>query len=205
MKSPAIPSSVSPARANAKKPGAQTVLWWVLWITLTIASFFAASAVWTPVIARRFGSVRETRNSVIWIAAVFGTWMVFLVPLIVWMYRRVDKTYEDARIRREKAAHRFRSVRVDPAKRGLPAPLAAKLADWPEAIEGGHLVNVLLKDGRKIPNVYIFEKREILGIYDCTEMTFEAADILDLEPEDLVRLPQFSAANWLRLDGVTAD
>ena len=66
-------------------------------------AFFAAAAFWTPWIAKHLGSIRETKNSIIWVTAVFGTWMVFLVPLIIVMYSRVDKVYEDARLRRENA------------------------------------------------------------------------------------------------------
>ena len=184
--------------------GKQTVVWWVGWITLTIASFFAASAVWTPIIANRFGSVRETKPAVMWVIAVFGTWMVILLPLIIVMYQKVDKAYEDARIRREKNALRFRSIFVEKSKRLVPLPLRAKLRESPETIKGGHLVTLLLKDGRRITNVFVASSEEILGIYDYTEMPFEAGDIADVEPAGENRLPSFSIPNWLRLDGVSA-
>ena len=77
------------------------------------------------------------------------------------------------------------------------------MRDWPETIEGGHLVNVLLKDGRKIPHVFISGREEILGIYDHTEMPFEAADIHDIEVPDPSQTPAFLTTQWLRLDGVT--
>ena len=185
--------------------GTRTIFWWIVWITLTIASFFAASAFWTPVIARKFGSIRETRTAILWIVAVFGSWMAALVPLIIVMYSKVDKAYEDARTRREKAAMRFKSITVDKSKRLLPSSLAAKLAAWPETIQGGHLVTAVLKDGRKIQNIFIAEKNEILGIYDATEMNFTGQDVADIELEDLlVNTPSFFTANWLRLDGATA-
>ena len=95
-----------PAAKPAQK-SSQSVLWWVLWIVGTIAAFFIAAWIWTPLIARRFGSVQNTKTAIIWIGAVFGTWMVFLLPMIVVMYQKVDKAYEDARIRREKSAARF--------------------------------------------------------------------------------------------------
>ncbi len=186
---------------NKPKSSSQTVVWWVLWIVLTIGSFFIAAAVWTPLIAKHFGSVRETRASVIWVAAVFGTWMVLLLPLIVVMYQKVDKAYEDARVRREKAANRFRSILIDKPKRLLAPNVSAKLKDVPETIEGGHLVTVLLKDGRKIPNVFIAGREEILGIYDYTEMPFEGKEVVDVIPEDFTTVPNFFTTNWLRLDG----
>ena len=187
-----------------KSSGMQTIFGWIVWITLTIASFFASAAFWTPIIARKLGSIHETRNAVVWVAAVFGTWMAALVPLIIVMYSKVDKAYEDARLRREQAALRFKSIPVEKSKRLLPSPLAAKLEHSPEVIQGGHLVTLLLKDGRRIPNVFISGRKEILGIYDADELTFEASDIRDMETADLNNLPSFLTPNWLRLDGVTA-
>ena len=60
-------------KPKTKTSGTQTVFWWVVWISLTIGSFFVAAAVWTPFIAKHFGSIQQTRNAVIWVAAVFGT------------------------------------------------------------------------------------------------------------------------------------
>ncbi len=189
---------------QSKKGSSQTILWWVVWICLTIGSFFVATAVWTPFIARHFGSIHDSRNSVLWIVAVFGTWMAILLPLIVAMYHKVDKAYEDARMAREKAAMKFRSVFVERSRRLLSEKLKEKLEGRPETIEGGHLVAVLLRDGRKIPNVFVAHREEILGIYDFTEMPFEASEIVGLEVTDPGELPVFFMSNWLRLDGVTA-
>ena len=195
-----------------QKASSQSVLWWVLWITGTILAFFIAVWIWTPVIAARLGSIHNSRTAVIWVAAVFGTWMVILVPMIVVMYQKVDKAYDDARIRREKSAAqqssqttaRFRSVLVEKSKRLLEPTVAAKLRKIPETVKGGHLVSATLKDGRKISNIFISNAQEILGIYDFTEMPFEGKEILDLEPADLDTAPPLLAPNWLRLDGVSA-
>lgn len=185
------------------KKKSQGVLWWVVWIFLTIGSFFVAVAVWTPVIASRYGSIHETRNAVIWVAAVFGSWMVLLVPLIIFMYQKVDKAYEDARLARERAAGRFRSILVDPSKRMLPAGLQPKFRQWPPVMEGGHLVTVILKDGRRFPHVFVQKEREILGIYGANEMPFEADQVADIEWEDPGEMASSVAFNWLRLDGVS--
>lgn len=181
----------------------KSVLWWVLWITTTILSFFAASAFWTPFIASRFGSVRETGNAIIWIAAVFGTWMVILVPLIVVMYAKVDKAYEDARIRRENAAAQYRSFTLEKKLRTLPDRLQKELRSVPETLHGGHLTNARLKDGRTVTNLFIAGGEEILGIYDQSEMSFQPEDIVALEPVDMSKPPCFVPAKWLRLDGVS--
>lgn len=177
------------------------MLWWVGWITLTIVSFFAASAFWTPWIARHLGTIHNTRTAVIWVAAVFGTWMIILVPLIIVMYSKVDKAYEDARLRREQAAQKFKSILVERSKRLLPPSLARKLTDVPETIPGGHLVTAVLKDGGEIPHVYIAGRSEILGIYNYETLPFEISDLRDLKPDLLEKPPHFFTTNWLRLDG----
>lgn len=189
-----------------KKPasGTQTIFWWVVWISLTILSFFAASYFWTPIIAKHFGSVRQSQASIAWVVAVFGSWMIILVPLIILMYSKVDKAYEDARIRREKNAVRFRSIFVEPSKRRLPDTAARKLEGLPQTIQGGHLVNLTLKDGRQIPSVFVAEGKEVLGVYNTSELSFEGKDVQDLEPVDFKEMPAFLANLWLRLDGVKA-
>ena len=187
-----------------KSKAPQTIFWWVTWITLTIVSFFVAAAFWTPWIAQHVGSIRETKNAVIWVTAVFGTWLVFLVPLIIVMYSKVDKVYEDARLRREKAALQFKSILVERNKRILPNHLKLKLSGVPETIEGGHLVRTVLKDGREVPYVFVSNREEILGVYDCSEMPFQVAEIKDIFPESTEMLPAFLQTKWLRLDGVQA-
>jgi len=189
--------------ASAKKSGSWSVLWWVVWIILTIGSFFAASAFWTPIIAKHFGSIRETKAASMWILAVFGTWMVMLLPLIVVMYQKVDKAYDDVRIRREKAALRFRSIYVDTAKRILPENVSEKMIGWPETIEGGHLISVILQDGRRIPHVFIKDRREILGLYNYTSLPFEGKDVTEVEQEDPKEVAYSFTTNWLRMDGVS--
>ncbi len=190
--------------ASQKKSGSQTIFWWVVWILLTIGSFFVAAAIWTPILYKHFGSVRENKASIAWVTAVFGTWMAILVPLIIVMYSKVDKAYEDARIRREKNAARFRSIFVEPSKRALPEPILRKLSAWPKTIEEGQLVHVTLKDGRRFSNVFVSEQKEILGIYNETEFPFEGKDVTDVELSDLKEGSPLFANQWLRLDGVQA-
>jgi len=192
------------SKKQPKKSGTQTILWWIAWIVLTIVSFFIAAAVWTPIIAHHFGSIRETKAAVWWVGSVFSTWMVILVPLIIVMYQKVDKAYEDARNKREKAAMRFRSIHIESSKRELNPEVSKKLASLSETIEGGHLITAILKDGRRISNVFISDHKEITGIYDASELTFEGRDVVGIEPVNWEQPPHFLAMNWLRLDGVTA-
>ena len=200
---------------NAQKEAGKknTVLWWVGWIVLTIGSFFVACWFWTWFIAAHVGSVKSERVTVLWVAAVFGTWMVFLLPLIIVMYNKVDKAYEDARIKREAmefkrkelegrawaASVRFQSV--EESSRLLKDSLRKKVGKFPETIKGGNLVTAILGDGRRFEHVFIAEKKEVLGIYGVEQLPFDIQEITDLEPSDLDRLPVFKPELWLRLDG----
>jgi hypothetical protein len=193
---------------NGKKSDS-TVLWWIGWITLTIAAFFAASAIWTPVIARHYGTMDRPGAPILWVTAVFGSWMVLLVPLIVVMYNKVDKAYEDARIARESAAHqkaraafRVRAVKLDDADRRLDRRLIEKLKTVPPAVKRGHLVTAVLKDGRRVDHVFVLDRRDLMGVYGAERATFTAADVVDVVPADLDRLPAFQPDRWLRLDGI---
>ena len=190
------------------KKNSSTVLWWLGWITLTIVSFFVASWFWTGFIAERVGDMQKPGVPILWISAVFGTWMVFLIPLIIVMYHKVDKAYEDARIAREKARlgstpkeFNVKSIHVDDSQRLLRKELTGKLRSYPEAIRRGHLVTAVLKDGRRVENVFVLNRKNVLGVYGVEDLTFRIGDIVDVEPADLDHLPDFKTENWLRLDG----
>lgn len=110
-------------RSNA---GRQTVFWWIGWIVLTILSFFLSCLFWTRHIALHVGPMSQPGVPILWISAVFGTWMLLLVPLIIVMYNKVDKAYEDTRLAREAAAIQkassepgVRAIRVDEKERQL--------------------------------------------------------------------------------------
>ncbi|HTL70536.1 MAG TPA: hypothetical protein VL404_04505 [Candidatus Eisenbacteria bacterium] len=202
---------------NPAKSKDNTVLWWLGWIGLTILTFFAAAWFWTGIIARHYGDMHSAHAPAIWVTAVFGSWMVLLVPLIVVMYNKVDKAYEDARISRERASFekakkgfKVRSQRFDDADRLLDAEVAKKVSRLPFTLRQGyhlkgHLVTAVLKDGRRVENVFILDGEQVLGVYDQAEWTFRGRDVADVVPADLDRLPVFQAEKWLRLDGAGAD
>lgn len=192
-----------------KKDDARTVFWWIGWILLTIVSFFISCYFWTGFIAKNVGSIDKPGVPILWVTAVFGSWMVLLVPLIILMYSKVDKAYEDARIARETESSRkakltsgIKSIFVEPEKRILREELSRKLKEFPETLKKAHLVTAVLKDGRKIENVFVVNRKEVLGIYDSDALGFEMNDIADLELTDLDKLPDFKPEKWLRLDGV---
>ena len=192
------------------KQDESTVTWWLIWISLTIGSFFAAVWFWTPFIAERFGPVRNPTTSILWIIAVFGSWLVALIPLMIFMYYKVDKAYEDARIRRElktepyKDPVKIKTVFIQEAERQVSKAISERLKKIQQTIKGGHLITAILKDGRQIQNVFISRRRELLGVYDQEELTFEAREIIDFEPVDLTHPPDFTQKFWLRLDGNSA-
>jgi hypothetical protein len=179
------------------------------WIVLTIVTFFISAWFWTGFIAERVGDMHKPGVPVLWVTAVFGSWMVLLVPLIIVMYSKVDKAYEDARIAREtsqfnRARQEFRvkSVLVEEPKRLLRRELSEKLKRVPETIRRGHLVTAVLNDGRRIENVFIANRRDVLGVYGEDARPIEARDIADVEPVAPELIPDFKTEHWLRLDGV---
>jgi len=183
------------------------MLWWIGWMTIALGSFFLGCWFWTPIVAKYFGSIRSVNASLAWLVAVFGTWMIFLLPLMVVMYTRVDRMYEEVRARREEAQAKAepakaqaKSISVNPDDTKLDAHLSAKLKNVPEIIKGGQLVTLLLKDGRQIPHVFIKGGEEIAGIYEEDQLSFSNTDIADVEPTNLDQLPEYTEERWLRFD-----
>jgi len=192
---------------SKNKPGS-TIFWWLMWIVASIGSFFLAVWFWTPFIADHFGSIQNTGVTFIWIVAVFGTWLVALLPLMILMYWKVDKAYEDVRLRREakqntakqENPYRIKSVPVEEVKRIIPKDLRNRLKKIPQTIRGGHLMTAILNDGRRIENVFIARKKVLLGVYNQQELTFQANDIIRLEPTNLENPPDFTQKGWLKFD-----
>lgn len=192
-----------------KKNETTSVWWWLGWIVLTIVSFFLSCYFWTGFIARHAGGMDQPGVPALWVTAVFGSWMVFLVPLIIVMYNKVDKAYEDARLTREKAQSqkaekefKARNVIVERTLRILKKGPAAKLKKFQETIRRGHLVTVTLNSGKKVKNVFILDKKEVLGVYGVEKLSFDIQDIVDVEPVADEEIPHFKPEEWLRLDGV---
>jgi len=189
--------------------GISGILWWVIWMAVAILSFFGSSFFWTHIIADKIGTTDNPQTALVWVVCVFGTWMVCLIPLIITMYNRVDKAYEDSKIAREEKEFQrairdsqFNSILMDRKNRELTHSLKEKLCTIPDVIKGGQLVTSILSDGRRVEHTFIRDRKDLLGVYDLKEMNFVAQDIVDVEPTNLERLPAFEAKRWLRLDGV---
>lgn len=185
-----------------------SVLWWIVWIALSILAFFGASYFWTEFISVHVGNIHQKGVAVLWVTAVFGTWMILLVPLIVIMYNKVDRAYEEARVRREAASGNARrtaaNVKFDPipeAERLLSQELVKKVRAMPWTIKLGNLVTVALKDGRRIENVFVLDRREVVGVYGYDKAPFRTKDIADVFEAGTRDLPNFETDGWLRLDG----
>jgi hypothetical protein len=182
------------------------VTWWVGWMALTIAAFFVSVGFWSWFFAKQGGNIQDPGAAARWVFAVFGTWMLALLPLFIVMYQKVDRAYERARARREEnQLPGPKAIYIDPAKRMLQDSLAQKLKQWPATIkkgrQAGHLVTAVLKDGRRFENIFVANAREVLGIYGQTDLPFEVSEIADFEAVNLEKIPSFSEENWLRLDG----
>lgn len=136
-----------------------------------------------------------------WSKAVFGTWLLMLLPFLAFMYRQADRIFKDAVMRQSQAGPRFRTVLIEKSKRLLTPDLCRKIRQTKPVMPEGHVVACILKDGRKIPNVFVVRGQEILGLYDRLTMDFSGEDIHDIEGGASKELPAYEEEKWLRLDG----
>lgn len=190
------------------KQSDQSVWWWMGWIALTILSFFAASYFWTGFISTHVGSMDQKGVPMLWITSVFGTWMILLVPLIVIMYNKVDRAYEEARIHREMTSQEARRatsgvkfVSIPEPERLLHERFVKKIKKMPWTIKRGHLVTLTLKNGEKIDNVFVLDRQDVIGVYGYNTAPFQVADIVDVNIVAGDHLPNFETDKWLRFDG----
>lgn len=183
-----------------------TVLWWIGWITLTILAFFVAHWFWTPLIAQRFGPMTQPGLPGLWVTAVFGTWMVFLVPLIIVMYNKVDRAYDESRAEREKKTAEFlasrfavRCLNVETERLLLPKAIQKKLKRLPKTLKQGQLIRMALKDGGRVENVFVLEGEEIVGVYGRKDFPFDARQAVGFELLDPAQTQPVDYDQWLRL------
>lgn len=133
-----------------------------------------------------------------WGKCVFGTWLAILIPFLILMYRQADSLFKSAETR-QTYKPRHRTQMIDPADRQIPAGITAELKRLKPALPNGHVVNLLLADGRRVENVFILNSREVVGVYDREILDFLPAQILFVEPIPLDRLPAYKEILWLRL------
>lgn len=139
------------------------------------------------------------RFDTVWLKRVIGTWLLLLLPFLVLLYRKADRIFKEAVIRQSEIKSRFRSIFIERAKRILPDTVSESLKKIPETLDKGHVVTLLLKDGRKIENAFVLNSKEILGLYDADEINFEAQEVM--EARAVEKIPVYEESKWLRLDG----
>lgn len=134
-----------------------------------------------------------------WLKAVLGTWLLLLLPVLAYLYKKTDQILKAAIERQTQMGPKFKTQFVEKSKRILPDALSAKLENVPETMAKAHVINLILKDGRRITDVFILNRKEVLGIYNRDNVDFDISESSDLEP--VSQLTQYDEERWLRLDG----
>ncbi len=171
---------------------------WLFGMGIFIGLLIMSALMWSAVL--RESIHRSAGFELAWVKAVFATWLVILLPFLIFMYRKADSIFKTA-VERQTYTPKFMSVVVDRAKRILPGSVSEKLKTVPPTLRQGHVVTALLKDGRRISDVFILNNEEILGVYDRAELDFEGKDISKIEVTSPEKLPSYEESRWLRVDG----
>ena len=171
---------------------------WLGGMGVFIGLLIAAAFFWSLHYKSRLGQEGLSGE---WLKAVFLTWLVLMLPFLILLYRQADRIFKTAVERQTPKLPVFRSLLVEHSRRLLPEKISQKIRRAPAVLREGHIVNALLKDGRKIPHVFVMGGTEILGVYDRTELGFEADDIMDIEILAPGDLPVYEESKWLRIDG----
>jgi hypothetical protein len=170
---------------------------WFAGMGLFIATLAATAVGWSVVFRARLAA--DGMDGA-WAKAVFGTWLAALFPFLIAMYRQADRIFTRA-VARQTYSPTYRKAWVDRGRRILAPQLAEKLKKTPATLPNGHVVTAVLRDGRRIPHVFVMRANEILGVYDRHELDFAGSDVIDVEPTPANELPPYEEPRWLRLDG----
>ncbi len=173
---------------------------WLMTVGAFVGLLVVSATVWAFVLKSRI-QMDPQRMDPLWAKAVFGTWLLLLLPFLVLLYRRADTIFKNAVLRQTAAGPKFRMTLVEKSKRVLPARLSEKIAGAPPTLRQGHIVTLVLKDGSRVPDCFVLNQSEILGVYDRAEFTLNAKDAIDIEVADPEKLPAYEESKWLRLDG----
>jgi hypothetical protein len=171
---------------------------WLFGMGCFIGLLIMSALIWSVVLRGRLHT--SAGFEPVWLKAVFATWLVILVPFLIFMYLKADRIFKTA-VERQTYTPKFRSVTVDRAKRLLPGPISEKLKATPPTLRHGHVVTAILRDGRRIPDVFILNNQEILGVYGRLTLDFEGGDVSDIEVSSPENLPSYEESLWLRVDG----
>jgi hypothetical protein len=172
---------------------------WFGGMTVFIGLLVSSALFWSVVLRKQIHPDVAGLDPV-WAKAVFGTWLAVLLPFLVFMYLKADRIFKDAHAR-QSYTPRFRSVCVDPSRRTLPSFIQEKIKTAPATLRNGHILTIVLRDGRRVSNIFVINFREIIGIYDKMALDFEPRDVVDAEVVRSADLPAYEEDKWLRLDG----
>ena len=170
---------------------------WLLGVSVFIGSLVVSALAWAFMYRQRFGLSQGLDP--LWARAVFGSWIVILIPFLILMYRKADAIFLSAQSRQTYEPS-YRRQFMEESQRQLPAHFVTKLSSVKPILANGHLVDLKLKDGRQVRYVFVLNGREILGVYDRDKIDFTAGDVEAMELVSPENLPVFDPALWLRLD-----
>ena len=173
---------------------------WLAGIGISVGGLIASALGWSFIYREHLHQISTGFHGP-WVKAVFASWLVCLIPFLLMMYRRADKLFQEAHARQTQRGPVFKSVFVEKSKRLLPAALIREIESFPATLENGKMVRFSLKDGRETGHAFVLNSREILGLYGCDSMDFEAADILKVRAVPADEMPAYQETRWLRLDG----
>ncbi len=161
--------------------------------------FFIASAVfWSWVFKKRILPDTAGFDS-LWMKAVFSTWLVALIPILVWMYRKADRIFENANAK-QTYEPRFKIHWIEPEKRLLPEALVQQIKKSRPTLPGGHLVNAKLKNGGTSEHLFVLAGKEVAGIYDPKTLDFDVSELQELSVLESTYLPVFDESKWVRFN-----
>ena len=163
-----------------------------IFIGLLVVSLF----VWSWLLKER---INQGGYDTLWVKSVFVSWLVILLPFLILMYRKADLIFKTA-VERQTYSPKFRTVSVERSKRLLSDPIVQKIKGFPPTLRQGHVVTLILRGGREVPNVFVLNNREILGVYDQTNFDFNTQDVSGVELSDPSKLPPYDESRWLKFD-----
>lgn len=174
---------------------------WLPAMTLFLLLLIASAFLWSFIFRSEISNPLKNQMHPAWAKAVFSTWLILLLPFLIWMYKKADVLYQAAIARQTQRGPVFKTVFIERSQRLLSDAVSKKLKQIAPTLNRGHVVDVILKNGKKIPHVFILNHAEILGVYDQTHFEFIADDVVDIEPVLESRMIPYEESKWLRLDG----
>ena len=167
-------------------------------ISLFIGSFVLCCTLWAWFLKKDVLTVSAGSFDGGWIKAVLVSSLILMLPLLVYLYKTADVIFKSA-VSRQTGGTQFQKTFIEKSKRSLSNEMIKKIEAIPPTLDRGHILTLILEDGRSVPDVFIWDQREILGIYNQKELSFDASQVVDVK--SVTTLPAYEEEKWLRLDG----